>query len=75
MFISDTELKFLAGESKLHVAVGTPIGGTPLLFPDDIDVDWEKEIVYMSDGSTKWGLDHWVFAVIEVDPSSRWEIF
>ena len=62
----------VAGVSKVHLAVSTLVNGTPILFPDDIDVDWENEIVYMSDGSTKWDLAKWVWGVIESDTSSRY---
>lgn len=40
--------------------------------PNDIDVDWEKEIVYMSDASVKWGQDYLPWAIIESDASSRY---
>ncbi|XP_018494185.1 adipocyte plasma membrane-associated protein [Galendromus occidentalis] len=67
------EINLTTGESRVHLAVGSPIEGEPLLFPDDIDVDWEKQIVYMSDGSTKWPLEYWAMIVLEMEPSSRCE--
>ena len=66
------KLTRLQGESKVLLAAGTPLDGVPILFPNDIDVDWEEEIVYMSDALTKWSQSNNVFGIIETDSSGRY---
>lgn len=60
-----------SGESRVLLPVGANVDGTKLVFPDDLDVDWEQGMVYMSDGFTKWPLQYWMMSVLENDPSGR----
>ncbi|OQR68792.1 adipocyte plasma membrane-associated protein-like [Tropilaelaps mercedesae] len=63
----DTE----TGDFKVLVPIGADIEGEKVTFPDDLDVDWARGLVYFSDGSTKWGLQFWMMSVLENDPSGR----
>ncbi|XP_003742505.1 adipocyte plasma membrane-associated protein [Galendromus occidentalis] len=65
------EIDLSSGGSRVLLAIGTQINGTALTFPNDLDVDWDKEIVYMSDGSTKWSTDYSTLDILEADPNSR----
>ena len=69
----DAEILLPSGKATAHLAVGATVGGAAVLSPNDLDVDWKKNVAYMSDSSTKWTIDSLALSVIEVDSTGRYD--
>lgn len=63
----DTE----TGDFEVLVEQGEIIEGEPVTFADDLDIDLEENVIYFSDGSTKWPIDNYLMSVMEFEKTGR----
>ncbi|KAG1670232.1 Adipocyte plasma membrane-associated protein [Nymphon striatum] len=60
-----------SGAFEVLIKAGSVIDGAPLLYLDDLFIDEERKVIYMSDASTKWTLKHTLHLFLETNPSGR----
>ncbi|XP_022651269.1 adipocyte plasma membrane-associated protein-like [Varroa destructor] len=60
-----------SGNVKVLIPALAEVEGKKMLMADDLDVDWERGLIYLSDVSTKYGFHRWAWSIVDNDASGR----
>lgn len=70
-FINGCTFKKPIGNVKVLIPALAEVEGKKMLMADDLDVDWERGLIYLSDVSTKYGFHRWAWSIVDNDASGR----
>ncbi|XP_003741264.1 adipocyte plasma membrane-associated protein-like [Galendromus occidentalis] len=65
------EIDLETEKAKVLLPLGSSVGGLELFFPNDVAVDPERQLIYLSDSDTKRKWDYYMFSLLDFQNNSR----
>ncbi|KAG1670231.1 Adipocyte plasma membrane-associated protein [Nymphon striatum] len=76
LYVADTirgllKVDIKTGDREVILKAGTVVDGIPILFLNNLCIDEESDVIYLSEASTKWSSKQVFYIYLETKPSGR----